>query len=203
MSRETARGWVEDRPRMARLGGRQKSHRRTRRGPNAPRAFADPPSLHFFVKEAKGAGPRAAKRIHTQAGRVLGPQSGLGFAEVPPAPEDPSRSIRLRHPKTRPACASARRTPPAATPLGPRPHPRPPAADRREAANRPSSIRKRGVSPGLTLRRMGASDARRAKAQRTSERARAWRARSERPEGQPRAHPERPTKEGLEQTSSC
>ena len=39
----------------------------------------------------------------------------------------------LPHPKTRPACA-------------------PPAADRREAANRPSSNRKRGVSPGRMSR---------------------------------------------------
>jgi hypothetical protein len=30
-----------------------------------------------------------------QAGRVHGPRSGLGFAEVPSAPADPSRSVRF------------------------------------------------------------------------------------------------------------
>ena len=32
--------------------------------------------------------------VGTQAGRVRGPHSGLGFAEVPPAPVDPSRLNR-------------------------------------------------------------------------------------------------------------
>ncbi len=134
-----------------------------------------------------GTGPRAAERLERDGsagrglnGTVRGPRSGLGTAEVPSAPVDPSRLHVLRHPMD-----------PSRLHVGPRPHPgRRPTP---KAADRPSSNRKRGVSPGLTLRRIGASDARRAKAKRISERARAWMARSERPEGQPRAHPERPT----------
>ena len=82
-------------------------------------------------------GPRAAKRP-----RLCRGASGTRR----PVPFNPPR-----HPKTRPASA----LPPHRT--APRRHPaRPsspaPAADRREAANRPSLNRKRGVSPGRMSR---------------------------------------------------
>ena len=146
--------------------------------PNAPRAFADPPSLHVPVSDEKGengTGPRAAKRPRRsrgacgtrrpvplatpsrcprpqtdaqrrtgrpqtasgphETGRVLRPRSGLGEAEVPPAPQDPSRlHIQQRETSfTAPRC--------------------PPAADRRAASDRPPQALKRGVSPGLVSRR--------------------------------------------------
>ena len=135
---------VEDRAREVRLGGRQKSRRRTRIGPNAPRAFADPPSLDFLVREGNGTGPRAAKRIHAQAGRVLGPRSGLGFAEVPPAPEDPSRSIRLASPHTPRRC--------------------PPAADRRSCGGQAVLKTQARGEPGPNEPALQSSAARRAKA---------------------------------------
>ena len=69
--------------------------------PNAPRAFADPPSLHFSVNERRG-----------------GERDGSSGREAASA-----KPRCLRHPKTRPACA-------AATPLLPRPQTAAPAADR-------------------------------------------------------------------------
>ena len=60
-----------------------------------PRRFGDAAAL---------GGKRDGQRcggVGTQAGRVRGPHSGLGFAEVPPAPVDPSRSNR------RPATSAA------------------------------------------------------------------------------------------------
>ena len=97
-----------------------------------------------------------------------------------PAPPRP-----LRGSKTRPACMPS----PLATS---RLHT---GAGRREAADSPSSPKKRGVSRGPTHRRRYASAARRAEAPRISERARAWRARSERPVRRPPAHHERTTTE--------
>ncbi len=141
----------------------------------------------------------------SETGRGLGPRSEYTCKRDGSSGREAASALPrcLRHPKTRPvqsASGTRRPVPPAhprAAPHATRRHPAqpsspPPAADRRKAANRPSSNRKQGVSPGLTLRRIGASDARRAKAKRISERARAWMARSERPEGQLRAHPERP-----------
>ena len=179
---------------MVRLGRRQKSRRWARIGQTLRERSPTRRASTFLSHQAgNGTGPRAAKRIHPQAGRVLVPQSEYTRKRDGSSGRKAASALPrcLRHPKTRPVKSDCgtRRPVPLANP----PHPAAPrpqiAAQRR--TGRPKN-RKRGVSPGLTRRRMGASDARRAKAQRTSERARAWMARSERPEGQPRAHPERP-----------
>ena len=106
-------------PQQAAAGPTKAERMRKRDGPSGRKANT----------RASGTGPQAAKRSHAQAGRVLGPQSGLGFAEVPPAPEDPSRSIHLRHPKTRPVQSASSRLRIRA-PRRPRPQGAAPAADR-------------------------------------------------------------------------
>ena len=100
--------------------------RRRSRHPAAPRPQTD--------AQRRTGRPQTASGPH-ETGRVLRPRSGLGEAEVPPAPQDPSR-LRIQQRETSftaPRC--------------------PPAADRRAASDRPPQALKRGVSPGLVSRR--------------------------------------------------
>ncbi len=186
--------------------------------PNAPRAFADPPSLHFSVNERR-----------EETGRVLGPRSGLGVAEVPPAPEDPSRLRTYRAPGRRPPllrrtgrpspssdgrkrdgssgreaasaeprCLRHPKTRPAALP-----RPCLPAAGRRSCGGQAVPLqRKRGVSPGRMSRPCSRAQPGGRKRECTSERSQDGEANARRIGlGSPRApersanrlaHPERP-----------
>ena len=75
----------------------------SRRGPHRDPPAEPPP----FCQRAKGKGDRARGAGSREGtGRVLGPRSGLGEAEVPAAPEDPSRlhpPRRSRPPEPLPA----------------------------------------------------------------------------------------------------
>ena len=75
---KTARGWSGS------AGG--KSRRRTRIGPNAPRAFADPPSLHFFVRkgmEDRARMVRLGRRQKSRRRTRIGPNAPRAFADPP------------------------------------------------------------------------------------------------------------------------